>query len=586
LTGRRMSPSFVLPGGFAGMAEVDHLDFSQVGWTRRFSDGVIEVRYGYSTGHMDTRPSASSAGPPQSRIELLGGAVTGLPPLENLAIRTRHDLEAAWQPAAMRVLSMRHEAVLGAGWKSASPRNRFTIPSDMNLVTANGAPAFVVEFNTPLNTLERVQSFTAFAADHIVAGGGLALDVGVLADFARGSLPAQSSPTGEYASARTFAPQPDLIVWNNVSPRAGLAWRIPHLGGLILRAAYSRTYEPLAGRYLDFGNANSLGGSEYQWIDRNGDGWFQPGEQGALLLRFGGPYSSISPSLQRPYADEFNAGAEFPVTAGSVLSVHLFRRDQKDRIAAVDTGVPPQAFTPLSIPDPGPDGIPGTFDDGQLTVYEQNPATFGQDRFLLTNPAGLRMLNSGFIAQAGTRWRAVTFHASFLAEKSYGPTNPGDAVLENDPGVIGALFLDPNTAINAAGRSFTDRAYVGKMQATWRTWRGIRLSSVADYADGLVFARQLLVTNLAQGPFLVAATVRGSPEGGNRAQYVLNWNLRIARDFELPIGRIGITADVLNVLNSAQRIQENDLSGPAFNMRLPVAIQPPRFIRIGFRYEF
>jgi hypothetical protein len=29
-----------------------------------------------------------------------------------------------------------------------------------------------------------------------------------------------------------------------------------------------------------------------------------------------------------------------------MASIHLFRRDDKDRIAAVDTGVPVQAFTP------------------------------------------------------------------------------------------------------------------------------------------------------------------------------------------------------------------------------------------------
>ena len=55
-----------------------------------------------------------------------------------------------------------------------------------------------------------------------------------------------------------------------------------------------------------------------------------------------------------------------------------------------------------------------------------------------------------------------------MAERSYGPTNPGDAVYENDPGVIGALYLDPNTAIHATGRSFVDRAYVGKIQASYR----------------------------------------------------------------------------------------------------------------------
>jgi hypothetical protein len=77
LNSNRMAPSFVLPGGFAGQAETDHLDFLQVGWTHLAPAasvlGVVEVRYGYSVAHLDT--STVSTG--QSRSELLGGAVTG-----------------------------------------------------------------------------------------------------------------------------------------------------------------------------------------------------------------------------------------------------------------------------------------------------------------------------------------------------------------------------------------------------------------------------------------------------------------------------------------------------------------------------
>ena len=589
LTGNRMAPSFVLPGGFPGQPETDHLDFLQVGWTHLLpatSDlGVIEVRYGYSVAHLDTSTDQSG----QSRIELLGGMVSGAPPLGNLAVRTRQGIEAVWQPAALRAKGTRHQIVAGGGWKTSEPLNRFSTPSGMNLITADGVPAFVMEFNTPLDSRELVRSFSSFVADHVSLTPSLSLDLGALADFSRGSLPAQSSPTGAFTPARTFAAQPDLIVWNNLSPRAGLAWQAPHSHGLVLRGTYFRLYTPLAGRYLDFGNPNSLGGSVYQWIASTANGSFQPSEQGSLLLRFGGPYSSIAPSLHRPYSDEFDIGSEFRLAPRSFASVHLFRRDDKDRIAALDTGVPASAFTPVSILDPGPDGIPGTFDDQRLTVYAQNPATLGQDRYLLTNPAGLRMLNTGLVAEAGTEWRRLTLHASFVAEKSYGPTNPGDAVYENDPGVIGALFLDPNTAIHATGRSFVDRAYVGKIQTTYRlppAWGGIEVASIADYTDGLVFARQLLVTGLPQGPFLVATTVRGSPEGGNRAQYAINWNLRLSRQFGLPAGRFRVLADVLNVTNAGQRLQEDDLSGPSFNLRLPVAIQPPRFVRMGFRYEF
>lgn len=80
--------------------------------------------------------------------------------------------------------------------------------------------------------------------------------------------------------------------------------------------------------------------------------------------------------------------------------------------------------------------------------------------------------------------------------------------------------------------------------------------------------------------------MRGSPEGGNRSQYVINWNLRLSRQFALSFGRLTALVDILNVTNAGQRLQEDDLSGPSFNMRLPVAIQPPRFVRLGFRYVF
>jgi hypothetical protein len=321
----------------------------------------------------------------------------------------------------------------------------------------------------------------------------------------------------------------------------------------------------------------------------NGDGGFQPAEQGALLSRFGGPYSSVSPSLRQPYADEFNVGAAVSLPFHSVASLQLYRRDDKDRLAVINTGVPASSFTPVTILDPGPNGIPGTADDQHLTVYQQNPSTLGRDKFLLTNPPDLRMLYEGFTAQVATEQRYIGFRASFTAEKSFGPTNPGDGALENDPGVIGALYMDPNTSINAAGRDFFDRAYVGKVETISHLpgWLGgLDVANIADYLDGLVFARGLLVAGLPQGPFLVDTTVRGSPEGGNRAEFIMNWNLRLGRRFQLPFGKLVTSFDLLNVTNSANRIQESYVSSTAFNERLPVAIQTPRVLRIGLQYQF
>ena len=134
----------------------------------------------------------------------------------------------------------------------------------------------------------------------------------------------------------------------------------------------------------------------------------------------------------------------------------------------------------------------------------RTPATLGQDSFLLTNPAGLRMMYTGLVAELGGGWRILQGRVSFMAVKSYGPTNPGNSVIENDAGVLGALFQDPNTAIHAAGRTYFDRAYVTKAEllATLpQRLGGIELANAATYMDGLPFGRRLLVTGLPQGPF-------------------------------------------------------------------------------------
>ncbi len=134
-----------------------------------------------------------------------------------------------------------------------------------------------------------------------------------------------------------------------------------------------------------------------------------------------------------------------------------------------------------------------------------------------------------------------------------------------------------------------DRAFLGKFQTVTSApgWLGgFQLLNTVNYLDGLPFGRELLITGLPQGPFLVNATIRGSPEGGSRAEHVLNWNLRVSRDFEMARGQLTLAADVLNVLNNGNKIVESDLSGPQFNERLPLAIPPPRTLRLSARWSF
>jgi len=550
-TGRRWAPP-ILPGGFAALREDDGFDSMQAGW----SDGRFHVRYGATLGRLNATPLSSD----QSRVELLGGRTTGGPPFANRARRSSHQIDAAWNGTLRR-----HQLTLGAAWRTASFLNRYS--AQAQAITVGGIPAFAVEFNTPTEANARLHTVTAEVQDNWPLGSGVIVELGAQLDVTR--------------SAR--------IDWTTVSPRAGLAWRLIGITGLTLRASYSRLYAPLAGRHLDSGNPDAFGGSEYFWNDSNGDGSYQPSERGALRLLFGGVSSMPAPGVARPYADQFNVGAEIAVRRNLHAGLRLFRRDDKRRLAELDAGVPAPAYTALPFADPGPDGIDGTFDDQELTVYDQSPETLGQDAFLLTNPTGLRMLHAGLAVELRATFHGLMTQAEFVAEKAHGPTNFGNSIVENDPGVLGTLLQDPNFTALSAGRTFVDRAYVGKLHASYRTPPGlgrINIESAVNYMDGLVFGRQVLVTGLSQGPFLAPATVRGSPEGGHRAEYVINWNLRVSRDFAINRGVVTGSLDVLNVTNAGSAIRQNDLTGQDFNLRLPLAIQPARAVRLNLAFSF
>jgi len=306
-------------------------------------------------------------------------------------------------------------------------------------------------------------------------------------------------------------------------------------------------------------------------------------------MRFGGPHASIDPALRPPRCDELNVAAQVSLPVHATAGIRLFRRDERHRIAAVDTGAPASDYTPVATDDPGPDGIPGTFDDQTLTVYARQPASFGQDRYVLTNPPGLDAMARGFVLEAGSRWRAYAAHASLMAVETSGATNPGNSPLENDPDVIGALAADPNAAINSGGRQFFDRAYVGKAQFTGalpRALGAVVWENTVNYLDGASFARELLVTGLPQGSILVDATVHGSPGGGNRAEHVMNWNARLARAFRAPRGSVKLALDLIDVMNANHKILEVATTGATFNQRLPLAVEPARCLRMSLQYAF
>jgi hypothetical protein len=561
----------------------DRFEAAQGHWTRYHgSDLVWQVLGGFS--HSSPTDTLQHGVTEANRTQLFTRGMAGAAPLESDSARSRFSLVGQGQ-GWRSFLRLRHQLDFGLDLEeSKSTEERRVYGDFLQLYYPLGVPVEVIEYDTPSHTKQRLRELSLYLDDHLRVAGRVMVRAGLSLDSSNAFLPPQRSGAGTFVAARQFPGAGSVVSWTTLAPRVGVS--VPLLrrfGGTTLSAGYARYYHALPASYANYANPTSLGGRVFLWDDLNHDGIFRAGEETSLLRVFGGPYSSVDANLRRPYTDEFAVGLDQQIGDRLFIEARGFRRDQKRLVNTVNVGVPASAYAPVSAFDPGDDNIPGTSDDQILTVYNQDPRTLGQDHYLLTNPPGLRSSYKGIeISIRRDLGKRGFASVSFTASKAVGPANPGNTEHENDPGVIGSLFDNPNNLLNARGRLFFDRAYVGKIVSYIRLPFGLHSGSVIRYADGLPFGRKLIITGFNQGPFYVMATPRGQP-GGFRTQFDLSFDQRVGRDFAVGRLRLSAVVDVFNLLNSNRNLLENDISGPLFPSRAPVEIQNPRVLRFGFR---
>jgi len=535
----------------------------QTRWRRAVSPNLW-LAAGFGVAHAIISSGIQSGLSEASTIDLPALTRTGAAPLSLAGNRTRYQGNALVQTTRGN-----HSVSFGAEGQRNYISNRWDALTGMEQVLVKGLGAEVTRWNTPAAARSHIQNTAAYVHDAWKPARWLGLPLGLRLDSSSGQA----------------AGQPAGIRWTTLQPRAGLAAPLTRRGP-VLRASWSRYAHSLQGRYLDFGNAAVLGGEVFRWTDSNHDGNAQPHEVSALLARFGGPYSALDRGLARPFTDEVSVGLDREFGAGLRAGVRFFRRDSHRLIALANVGVPFSNFTPVDFPDPGNDGIPGTADDQVLRIYNRIPSALGQDVLLLTNPPGHHASFKGFEIRLNKPLaRLWSFGASFTAMRTLAATSPGNSVLENDWGYVGALGVDPNTYVNASSRTYFDRAFVGKATGAYFAPGRLQLAAVVKYYDGLPFGRMLFVEGFNQGPFLVRATPRAHP-GGFQTQFNLTVDVRVAREFVVGRGTLSGYLDVFNIQNLNKNTLESDLTGPAFESRAPLAIQAPRAARLGLEWKF
>ncbi len=492
---------------------------------------------------------------------------TGPAPLATSGLRTRYEAQGILQSILYGHLGS-HSLSLGFDWNRSNITNRWHAMGNAQQVFVNGVGSELILWNTPAVAKQHVQNIAEYIQDSWRPWKWLTLPIGLRID----------TSTGQAIGAA------NSISWTTLQPRLGFVVPLwPR--GMVLQGSWSRYGHLLQGRYLDFGSPAALGAQVFRWQDSNGDGIAQPQELGPLLRVSGGPYSVIDSHISRPYTDEISLGVQQSIANRLTASVRFVRRDDHRLIALENPGVPSSDYTPVQYIDPGNDGIPGTADDQVLTLYNEKPSALGHDSLLLTNP-GLHATYKGFeasvMAQVRNSWE---FSASFSAGQTLANTSPGNSPLQNDAGFTGSLGIDPNTLVMSQGRTYFDRGYMGKITAFYAAPHGFYLAAVATYFDGAPFGRLLFVNGFNQGPFYVRATPVGHP-GGFQTQLNSTLDVRLARDFRLRRGVLSGDFDVFNILNLNSNTREADLTGPAFLLRVPLAVEAPRTVRLGVAWNF
>ncbi len=536
-------------------------------WERRPDRGLRwSLSVGWLRGRLQPRLTGAE---PVAVDRLFDGPV---PELARSGDATHHRLgvEMRLRPDLAGFQGGRHHVRIGVslsrnGADIAPPGDMLPLPE-----LVDGTAARVWEYGwTGPESRWRSTELAAWAADRLTVGTRLEVEAGARFDLATGS--AAGAERG--------------IHWVTVSPRLGFRHDLIGRGRVALFGGLARYRHRLPLDLLGFGDPAGLAGSVYRWNDADGDGVFDAGERGTLVA-LAGPGGSgvgtIDPHLKRPHTDELVLGLEGRIARDFSIRFTAIARRERDLVESVNVGVGRDDYSVILVDDPSGD-FDDPADDQRLPLYDRDPLSFGRDRFLLTNPGADHSARyEGVELVLERQWGdAAWLLLAGTAHRSEGTAaNIGFRAIENDQGVVGELFDQPNAFTFARGRLFSDRAYTINLAGGARLPGDFRLGAIARYQDGQDFARLVVANGLSQGSELVRAT----PNGRHRFTFALTVDVRVEKGFRLGRGRLAAVAEAFNVLNTANDVEEDPVARPQF--RNPTAVQPPAALRLGLRLDF